>query len=121
MKCPADRSSVTQKFGVYPFLQDVYIPGHNARFVKVLKSDLSASVRFAGNIRDILCVYEERVVSSDNIVRYKDLVLQIAMVKHRNYFVKVKVRFHAYPDGEPAVFHGPLCIVRYQSDELAIK
>ena len=28
---------------------------------------------------------------------------------------------HDYPDGELAIFHGPRCIGRYQSDGLPIK
>ncbi|WP_420013205.1 hypothetical protein [Tateyamaria sp.] len=57
----------------------------------------------------------------DNTVRYKGLALQIAANRHRHHFVKAKVRVHDYPDGELAIFHGPRCIGRYQSDGLPIK
>ncbi|WP_420013301.1 hypothetical protein [Tateyamaria sp.] len=72
-------------------------------------------------VRDTLCVQEERVVGNDNTVRYKGLALQIAANRHRHHFVKAKVRVHDYPDGELAIFHGPRCIGRYQSDGLPIK
>ena len=55
---------------------------------------------FTGNVRDILCVQEDRVVSNDNTVRYKGLVLRIAANRHRHHFVKAKVRVHEYPDGD---------------------
>ena len=82
---------------------------------------LTAFVPFAGNVRNILCIQEDRVVSNENTVRYNGLALQITADKHRNHFVKVKVRVHAYPDGELAVFHGPRCIGHYQSDGSLIK
>ena len=59
---------------------------------------------------------ENRIVSNDNTVRYKSLVLQIAADKHRRHFVKAKVRVHEYPNGELAVFHGPRCIGKYAAD-----
>jgi hypothetical protein len=34
----------------------------------------------------------------------------------RFHYVKVTVRVHEYPDGTRAVFHGPRCLARYQSD-----
>ena len=98
------------------FLKEVYLPEHNARFVKAPEDDTSAFVPFMGNVRDTLCVQEERVVGNDNTVRYKGVVLQIAANRHRHHFVKAKVRVHEYPDGELAIFHGPRCIGRYTSD-----
>lgn len=103
------------------FLKEVFIPDHNARFVKAPAEEASAFVPFAGNVRDILCVQEERVVSNDNTVRYNGLSLQIEADRHRHHFVKAKVRVHAYPDGELAIFHGPRCIARYQADGSAIR
>ena len=98
------------------FLKEVYLREHNTRFVKAPEGEASAFVPFAGNVRDTLCIQEERVVGNDNTVRYKCLVLQIAANRHRHHFVKAKVRVHAYPDGELAIFHGPRCIGRYTSD-----
>ena len=80
------------------FLKEVYLPEHNTRFVKAPEDEASAFVPFAGNVRDTLCIQEERVVGNDNTVRYKRLVLQIAANRHRHHFVKAKVRVHAYPD-----------------------
>ena len=97
------------------FLKEVYLPEHNTRFVKAPEDEASAFVPFAGNVRDTLCIQEERVVGNDNTVRYKRLVLQTAANRHRHHFVKAKVRVHAYPDGELAILHGPRCIGRYTS------
>lgn len=98
------------------YLTEVFIPAHNARFGKPPAEEASAFVSFAGNVRDTLCVQEDRTVGNDNTVRYKNLVLQIAADQHRRHFVKVRVRVHEYPDGELAIFHGPRCIGRYAGD-----
>lgn len=98
------------------FLKEVYIPQHNARFVKAPEDDASAFVPFTGNVKNTLCVQVERVVGNDNTVRYKGLIMQIAANRHRHHFVKAKVRVHEYPDGELAIFHGPRCIGCYAPD-----
>ncbi|WP_419739170.1 ISNCY family transposase [Ruegeria sp.] len=98
------------------FLKEVYLPEHNALFAKEPEDTTSAFVPFTGNVRDTLCVQEDRVVGNDNTVRYKGLVMQIAADRHRHHFVKAKVRVHEYPDGQLVIFHGPRCIGRYQPD-----
>jgi len=98
------------------YLKEVFIPEHNTRFGKPPADEASAFVSFAGNIRDTLCVQEERTVGNDNTVRYKNLVLQIAADQHRHHFVKAKVRVHEYPEGKLAIFHGPRCIGKYTAD-----
>ena len=82
------------------FLKEVYLPDHNARFVKVPEDEASAFVPFTRNARDTLCVQEDRVVGNDNTGCYKGLVLRIAANRHRHHFVKAKVRVHEYPDGD---------------------
>lgn len=103
------------------FLKEVYIPQHNAKFIKAPADEATAFVSFAGNIRDTLCIQEERIVSNDNTVRYKNLVMQIAADQHRHHFVKAKVRVHEYPDGGLAIFHGPRCIGKYACDGTLMK
>ena len=34
----------------------------------------------------------------------------------RPHFVKARVRVHEYPDGTLAIFHGPLCLARYDPE-----
>ena len=79
------------------------------------------SCPFAGNLADILCVQEDRVVGNDNTVRYKNLSLQIPAGRHRHHYVKAKVSVHEYPDGDLAVFHGPRCLARYKKDGTPIR
>jgi len=98
------------------FLATVYLPAHNARFARRAEETSSAFVPFAGDLEDILCVQEERVVGNDNTVRYHGRTLQIPADRHRHHYVKARVRVHEYPDRALAVFHGPRCLARYGED-----
>ena len=98
------------------FLADVYLPRHNACFARTPEDAGAAFVSFAGNIEDILCIQEERVVGNDNTVRYKNRTLQIPADRHRHHYVKATVRVHEYPDGGLAVFHGPRRLASFAAD-----
>jgi transposase len=98
------------------FLEDVYLPRHNAAFARAPEDAGSAFVPCAGDLEDILCVQEERQVGNDNTVRYKNRVLQIPADRHRHHYVKATVRVHEYPDGRLAVFHGPRRLALYTAD-----
>ncbi len=109
-------AGITTMAAANRFLKETYLPRHNARFAVVPEDQGSAFVPFAGNLDDILCVHDERIVGNDNTVRYRGLTLQIPEHAHRRHFVKATVRVHAYPDGTLAVFHGPLRLARYAGD-----
>ncbi len=98
------------------FLRETFLSDHNGRFAIAPEEPRSAFVPFAGNLDDILCVHDERIVGNDNTVRHRGRVLQIPEHAHRRHFVKATVRVHAYPDGTLAVFHGPLRLARYAGD-----
>lgn len=98
------------------FLEDVYLPRHNARFARAAEEAGSAFVPFAGNLDHVLCVQEERQVGNDNTVRYKNRTLQIPADRHRHHYVKATVRVHEYPDGRLAVFHGPRRLAVFAAD-----
>jgi transposase len=98
------------------FLKEHFVPAHNARFAVPATEPGSAFVPYVGDLAEVLCVQEERVVGNDNCVRYGGLTLQIPAQRHRHHFVKVRVRVHAYPDGRLAIFHGPRCLARYTPD-----
>lgn len=90
------------------FLQEKYMPAHNKRFAHAPESEESAFCPLSGvNLKDILCIQEERVVSNDNTVSYKNVRLQLDKDKYRLHYVRCKVCIHEYPNGELAVFHGP--------------
>ena len=98
------------------FLRDTFVPQHNARFAIVPEGEGTAFVPFAGALKDILCVREERVVGNDNTVRYRNRVLQIPEDRHRHHYVKARVQVHEYPDSSLAVFHGPRCLAKYDAN-----
>ena len=109
-------AGITSMEAANRFLEEIYLPRHNACFARAPEDAGSAFVPFAGNIEDILCIQEERVVGNDNTVRYKNRTLQIPADRHRHHYVKVTVRVHEYPDGSLAVFHGPRRLASYAAD-----
>ena len=103
------------------FLAEEYLPKHNERFSVTPSGEGSAFVPFAGDLNDILCVKEERVVGKDNTVRYKNCCLQIPADSHRNHYVKARVRVHEYSNGQLAVFHGPRKLALYDANGKGIE
>lgn len=99
------------------FIREVYLPAHNARFAKSATLPESAFVAAdPGQLRETLCVQEERIVARDNTVSFGRLKLQLPQSPLRPHYVKARVRVHQYPDGGLAVFHGPRPIARYTAD-----
>jgi transposase len=104
------------------FLQRRFIPAYNREFAVPAAETGSAFVPWVGgNLRDILCVQEERVVRSDNCVAYQNKLLQIPADRHRCHYVKAKVRVHEYPDRHLAIFHGPRCLAHYAANGKELK
>jgi hypothetical protein len=98
------------------WLKTRYIPEFNARFGVAPAEAGTAFVPFVGDLTNILCVQDERIVSKDNTVRWRGLTLQIPEQKHRRHFVKAQVKIYAYPDGDLAIFHGPRLLASYTSN-----
>jgi|HubBroStandDraft_6_1064221.scaffolds.fasta_scaffold156462_1 transposase len=99
------------------WLRDTYIPAHNARFAVQAEQEGSAFVAVPSlDLTEVLCVQEERVVGNDNCVSFLNRRLQIPESPLRAHFVKAAVKVHQYLDGGLAIFHGRLCLGRYDSD-----
>ena len=103
------------------FLKEEYLPAHNEKFAIEPSGDGSAFVPFAGDLANVLCVQEDRVVGKDNTVRYKNRCLQIPADCHRNHYVKARVKVHEYPNCQLAIFHGPRKLASYEPDGTEIK
>jgi transposase len=98
------------------FIRDVYIPAHNIRFAVKAEQDGSAFVAIPGvDLKEILCVQEDREVGNDNTVAFNRMRLQIPPSPLRAHFVHARVKVHQYPDGMLAIFHGRRCLGRYDS------
>lgn len=99
------------------YLREVYLPVFNQEFKQPASEEGSAFVRWAGgNLWDILCEQQERVVSNDNCISFEGMVLQIPANQYRLNYVRVKVRVHRYIDGGLAVFHGPRKLAAYDKN-----
>ncbi len=99
------------------WLRGTYIPAHNARFAVKVEQEGSAFVAVPElDLREVLCVEEERVVGNDNCVSFLNHRLQIPQSPLRAHFVRATVRVHQYPDGGLAIFHDRLCLGRYDGN-----
>lgn len=96
------------------YLRDVYIPRHNERFSVAAREEKSAFIPcFRADLRDILCIQEERVVQNDNTVQYGGLILQIPKNDLRHHYVRTTVMVHVYEDKTLGLFYGHLCLGKY--------
>jgi hypothetical protein len=104
------------------WIAEVYLPRHNARFAKPAAIPEKAFVPVADRtvLIETLCIEEERTVARDNTVAYAGLTLQIGQRGLRAHYVKARVKVRAYADGTLGVFHGPLCIGRYDHEGCAL-
>jgi transposase len=110
-------AGITDREAANHFLAEVFLPAHNRRFRTPSTETGSAFVPYDGvSLPDILCIQEERTVGNDNTVRHAGRILQIPQDRHRNHYVKCKVRVHEHTDGTLAVFHGPRRLATYQAD-----
>lgn len=104
------------------YLKEVYIPRHNERFSVLPKEEKSAYVPcIRADLKDILCVQEERIVQNDNTVRYNGLILQIPQNDMRHHYVRTTVTVHVYEDKTLAIFYGHLCLGEYNEKGQLIK
>ena len=86
-------AGITDPAAANRFIREVYLPAHNARFAKVAALPESAVVAAApAQLRDTLCVKQERIVARDNTVAYGGLRLQLPQSPQRPHYVKAQVR-----------------------------
>ena len=98
------------------YLREVYLPAHNAEFTVKAESDKRAYIPWIGNLDEMMCYEEERIVHMDNTVSYKGLKLQIGKGDHRNHYVRATVTIKEHLNGVITIFHGPLLIGTYNRD-----
>src|SRR5579872_5999149 len=102
------------------FLSTTYVPAHNRRFAVTAAEPGSAFVPWVGGeLAEILCHQEDRIVGNDNTVVFGRLRLQIEPSPLRPHFVKTTVQIRRYADHTIAIFFGPRCIGRYHPDGTA--
>ena len=98
------------------YLRDVYLPRHNQQFMVKSKDKRRAYIPWAGgDLNEILCHQEERIVQNDNTVSYNTLRLQIPQDDLRHHYVKTTVQVRRYLDESLGLFFGNRCLGRYDS------
>ena len=99
------------------FIADTYLPAHNRAFMVAAEEKGTAFVPWTrGDLDEILCREEERIVDRDNTVSFERLKLQLEPSPLRRHFVRATVKVRRYADGTIGIFYGPRCIGRYRAD-----
>lgn len=99
------------------YLNKVYLPLHNQQFTVNAREEKSAYIPWAGGqLKEIFCLQEERVVQNDNTVSYKGKRLQIEKDDLRHHYVKTTVQVREYLDGTLSLYYGPRCIGTYNKE-----
>jgi hypothetical protein len=107
-------AGITDRAAANRYLEQVYMPHHNAQFAVAAAESGTAYIAFIGRaLKDILCEQHERTVGNDNCITFGKLTLQIPGDRERHHYVKTRVRVHRYVDGTLAVFHGPRKLAAY--------
>ncbi len=96
------------------FIAETYLPDHNRRFMVEAEEKGTAFVPWTGgDLDEVLCQKEERIVDNDNTVSFERLKLQIEPTPIRRHFVKATVEVRRYADASIGIFYGPRCIGRF--------
>ena len=110
------KAGITGMDAANRYLEQVYMPNHNAEFALPALEGGSAFVPYIGTaLPDILCTQFERTVENDNCVSFEGRKLQILASSTRAHYVKTQVRVHRYVDGTLALFHGPRKLAAYDA------
>lgn len=109
-------NGITDVASANKYIKEVFIPEYNAQFAVKAELEESAFIPYVGrDLLDILCIQEERVVSKDNTISYKNIILQIPADNYRYHYVKCKITVNEYYDGRLAIFHGPRKLASYDA------
>ena len=100
------------------YIQEVYLPTHNAEFAVAPREAGSAFVPLLDpdGLDDILCERYERTVGADNCIQFGNMRLQIPANRHRLNYVKARVEVRRHEGGSLSVYHGPRLLARYAPD-----
>jgi hypothetical protein len=110
------KAGITDIDAANRYLEQVYMPNHNAEFALPVPEAGSAFVPYIGTqLPDILCSQFERTVGNDNCVSFEGHKLQIPSCASRAHYVKTRVRVHRYVDGTMALVHGPRRLAVYDT------
>ena len=111
------KAGISDMHAANRYLEQVYMPNHNAEFALPAPETGSAFVPYIGTrLPDILCAQFERTVGNDNCVSFEARKLQIPSRSERAHYVKTSVRVHRYVDGTMALFHGPRRLAVYDAE-----
>ncbi len=100
-------NGITTMEAANEYLKKVYLPRHNQQFCVKAKDEKSAYIPWiGGNLNEILCHQEERIVQNDNTVSYEGVRLQIPKDDFRHHYVRTTIQVRRYIGGDLGLFFG---------------
>lgn len=109
-------AGITRVEAANRFIAKTYLPAHNGQFAVTAEQEGTAFVPVSPvDLRETLCLQEERQVGNDNTVVFHRRRLQIPPSPLRPHFVKATVKVRQYGDDSYGIFLGPRCIGRYDA------
>ena len=109
-------NGITTMEAANEYLKKVYLPRHNQKFCVKAKDEKSAYIPWiGGDLNEILCHQEERIVQNDNTVSYEGVRLQIPKDDGRYHYVRTTVQVRRYIGGNLGLFFGNRCLGYYDA------
>lgn len=108
------KEKITTMEAANDYLREHYMPAFNEEFCVKPAEPSSAFVPVEqAQVAEILCEHHKRVVGKDHCVQFAGLSLQLPKQQHRLSYAKCRVTVRRYLNGTLSVFHGPMCLARY--------
>jgi hypothetical protein len=95
-----------------------FIPNHNKRFTKKPANPVKAwrPIPKGLDLKQVLCIKEQRTVANDNTVSWHGKTLQIPKSNLRCSFAKAKVEVRHLLDGQAKIYYKNNCIAKFSCE-----
>lgn len=99
------------------YLKVAYLPLHNQQFTVNAREEKAAYISLiGGQLKEIFCLQEERVVQNDNTVSYQGKRLQSVKDDLNHHYVQTTVQVREYLDVTLSLYYKPRCIGAYNKE-----
>jgi hypothetical protein len=99
------------------YLDEVFIPEFNRRFIVEPLEPENAFVRLVGlDLNLLLSIQHQRVVRGDSSVSFGNLSLQLPKTRERRHFARCPVLVHEFLDGTLGVSHQNRLMARFTAE-----
>lgn len=99
------------------YLQKVFLPQFNRQFTVKPVQPESAFIPLVGiDLKLLLSMQQQRIVRNDNMVTYKNVILQVPESSQRVHYVRCPVTVHEFPQGTWGISYQEKLLGEYRPD-----